>query len=376
MQNAGFRWRLLTTVSALALLASGNIRNAEAADEDADRSTVWIELGGQLEHVAGQGEPFVPAFLAANPNSSVLKPVSPLKAQNPLPFSFAEDGKISFQPEGSDWTFSAAARIGRSSNFGHVDHQTNKARYEKYVGGAPTHSPNNIETVANFADTQVRHQESHAVFDFSAGKDVGLGMLGRDASSVLSLGVRFAQFASNTTFDVRARPDLKFEDLTFPAYNITFRPPYFHTFHATGRASRGFRGIGPSLSWSGSTPVMGDPQDGEMTLDWGANAGFLFGKQKAHVRHQESAHYRASLSNYYSTVYPAIPRGHDTDRSVTVPNIGGFAGASCRIENFKISFGYRADFFISAIDGGIDTRKSETLGFYGPFAMISVGLGG
>jgi hypothetical protein len=29
-----------------------------------------------------------------------------------------------------------------------------------------------------------------------------------------------------------------------------------------------------------------------------------------------------------------------------------------------------------AIDGGIDTRKSETLGFYGQFASVSVGIGG
>ena len=47
-----FRWQLLTTVSALALLTSvyGSNRS-EAADQDADRPTVWIELGGQLEHM-------------------------------------------------------------------------------------------------------------------------------------------------------------------------------------------------------------------------------------------------------------------------------------------------------------------------------------
>ena len=79
-----FRWQLLTTVSALALLAAVyGSSEAKAADEDADRPTVWIELGGQLEHVSGQGDLFTPGFLAANPNSPVLQPVTPVQAQNP-----------------------------------------------------------------------------------------------------------------------------------------------------------------------------------------------------------------------------------------------------------------------------------------------------
>jgi hypothetical protein len=59
-----------------------------------------------------------------------------------------------------------------------------------------------------------------------------------------------------------------------------------------------------------------------------------------------------------------------------VSNLGGFAGVSYRYNNAKISFGYRTDFFFGAIDGGIDKPKSENLGFSGPFANISFGLGG
>ena len=58
-----FRWQLLATVSAVALLASFTMRDAKAADQDADRPTVWIELGGQLERVGGQGNSFAPGFL-------------------------------------------------------------------------------------------------------------------------------------------------------------------------------------------------------------------------------------------------------------------------------------------------------------------------
>jgi hypothetical protein len=57
-----------------------------------------------------------------------------------------------------------------------------------------------------------------------------------------------------------------------------------------------------------------------------------------------------------------------------VPNIGGFAGVSLKFPNAKISFGYRADLFLGAMDGGIDTRDSRDRMFYGPFASIAVGL--
>ena len=53
--NRDFRRRLLATVSAFALLATIYGPNeADATDQEADRPTVWIELGGQLEHIDGQ----------------------------------------------------------------------------------------------------------------------------------------------------------------------------------------------------------------------------------------------------------------------------------------------------------------------------------
>ena len=67
---------------------------------------------------------------------------------------------------------------------------------------------------------------------------------------------------------------------------------------------------------------------------------------------------------------------HTRSRSITVPNIGGFAGLSYRYDSAKLSFGYRADFFFGAMDGGIDTRKTYDRNFYGPYATLSIGLGG
>lgn len=71
----------------------------------------------------------------------------------------------------------------------------------------------------------------------------------------------------------------------------------------------------------------------------------------------------------YNVVYQNPVCGHATNRVVTVPNLGGFAGISYCYANAKISLGYRADFFF----GAIDKRHSETLNIGGPFATISFG---
>jgi hypothetical protein len=64
----------------------------------------------------------------------------------------------------------------------------------------------------------------------------------------------------------------------------------------------------------------------------------------------------------------------DRSRTVTVPNIGGYLGASMRYHNGKVSLGYRADTFFDAMDGGEQTAKSYNRGFYGPYLNVSLGL--
>jgi|SRR6185437_6867927 len=377
-------WRLLTTVSIMSLLVSVcGSEGAIADDQSAGHPAIWIELGAQMEQVSGQGKLFTPDFLAANPDSPVLQPVTPVQAQKPSKFSFGEEGKISIQPVSSDWVFSAGLRYGRSSKVKHVHHQTTRAFVGHYTTGSVTRPY--ITSANNFADTLVKRSESHTVLDFSAGREVGIGMFGKSGSSILGLGVRFAQFTSKETMDLRARPDLHVKYFPSPQATQKFPFPYYHVYHATGSASRSFRGLGPSLSWNGSQPFTGNERDGELAIDWGVNLAVLFGKQKAHTHHQESAHYISKFGIFASHypppeyVHPSAGHptvGHDTDRSVVVPNVGASIGLSWHIENFKASLGYRTDFFFGAVDGGIDERKSETLSFRGPFATIGIGLGG
>jgi iron complex outermembrane receptor protein len=363
------------------------------ADKDNGKPTLWVELGGQLEHITGQGAAYSPQFLSSYSTSSILhQGTTPTEAQQPPLFSAGEEAKISYQPDDSDWLVLASIRYGRSGNKMRVHHQTDNPPPLTYQGGQPVpHTSSHARSITpeKFVSTQVYHQESHSIMDFQAGKDVGLGLFGQDISTVLNAGIRFAQFASHSSVDMRARPDLHFK--YFPSSHAPTRAPgphpSFHTYHAYENASRKFQGVGPSISWNGSMPVSGDQGNG-IDFDWGANGALLFGRQKTVVRHQESGRFftkspqgfctqgvNAITHPCYNIVYQH-GGGHNTNRAVTVPNLGGFAGVSYRYNNAKISFGYRTDFFFGALDGGIDKPKSENLGFSGPFATISFGIGG
>jgi len=393
-----YRRQLLTTASALALLASTyGTQVARAADNDADHPTVWIELGGQLERQTGQGGMFDPPFVVDNPASPAYKPVSPLQSERPPLFSNGVEGKLTFEPDGTDWVFSGSMRYGRA-NGGKLVNQRGQEERLKSVhpilsfvttsGGFRSrisHCCTNYyrtPSKVNFAETQTEHRDAHIVADFQAGKDVGLGMFGLSGTSILSGGVRFAQFTSKMAVTEHAVPDLVFyKDLRGgPYYYWAY---HLHTYAASARAARSFHGIGPSISWNGSTPFLGNPQAGELTFDWGANAAILFGRQRASGAHQTGGHYRcqkhcatANVNNGNNVSFYQQSASFNRARAVTAPNAGGFAGVSFNFTSAKVSLGYRGDFFFGAMDTGMDTRKTETVGFYGPFASISIGLGG
>jgi len=368
--GTNIRRRLLATVSAMALLGSVTARAA-----DAGRPQFWIELGGQLSRLDDSLEPFAPAIMAARP--PVFAPSQEFE-RSPL-YSFDDNGSLSFQPEDSDWIFSASIRYGRSAAKRHVHQQTNAQPAVVYVG---THRYAKYPWAKRFSDTNAETSEHHLILDFQAGKDVGLGLFGGSGSSIVNLGVRFAQFSAMSNVALKSDPDWQFgyKYLPWIRKNIPLYQPY-HSNAASFHATRSFHAVGPSISWNGSMPLAGNPQSSELSLDLGINAALLFGRQRAKVHHQATAEYHPAKAYYinckgcrYVTYQPA-PVNLVREKAVAAPNVGAFAGASFRMEDFKMSLGYRADFFIGAIDGGIDTRKSENRGFFGPFASISVGIG-
>jgi len=386
------RLKLLTGASALALAVYVS-STASVHAEGADHPQLWIELGGQLSGLSdGQGT-FSPVFPNSPARPSIFSPSQ--KFDGPPRFSIDEEGKLSFQPDGSDWIFSASVRYGRSSRNRHVHQQTQPQSFTKYYynsyasyAGQPPgrHKHKNVRIPQNakFADTLAQNSERHFVLDFQAGKDVGLGMFGgRDGSSVVSLGVRFAQFTSKSNIALKSDPDWQFYykyNANAPNYGFTGTKfvlgSTYHANQASLRATRSFHGIGPSISWSASAPFAGGLQDGELTFDWGINAALLFGRQRAKVHHQTTGRYHpAKYQGHAYITSTNRPADQQRSRSVTVPNVGGFAGLSFSYSDAKLSLGYRADFFLNAVDGGIEARKSENRGFFGPFASISIGLG-
>jgi len=382
-RQAKFRWQLLVTVSAIALIgATVESGSAVAADGDSERPSVWIELGGQLSRLEGGQEAFAPPLMANRP--SVLSPSGTFE-HLPL-YSFDEHGKISLQPRDSAWVFSASVSYGRSSSNQHVRQQTSPHPFTKYFTSfGIDNKVVNQPSAAKFADTNVQTGESHTILDFQVGKDVGLGLFGgKNGSSIFSLGVRFAQFSTKSNISLKSDPDWHFYYKYFPSIVSAHRPSskiafggIYHSNAAELHATRSFHGIGPSLSWNASEPFNGNLQAGELSFDWGINAALLFGRQKAITHHQTTGRYHGPkyAQGYHVTIYQHPPTpDHTRSRSVIVPNVGGFAGVSYSIENFKVSAGYRADFFFGAMDGGIDSRKTYDRGFFGPFANVSIGF--
>jgi len=244
--------------------------------------------------------------------------------------------------------------------------------------------PNNQGPINRTADYSVKNNESHMIVDFQVGKDMGLGLLGRDDVSRLGFGVRIAQFTTKSNLTLFADPNPHLSSKYFPPFHRSLPViGYYQFYKAKPEILRNFRGVGPSLSWNASMPLLGSHEsDAEVTFDWGADFAVLFGRQKARIRHQTTGdrHKHDPFGPFhgapkYSTDHYVNSANVSRSRSVVVSNVGASAGISLQFPNAKVSIGYRADFFFGAMDGGIDARKNENRGFFGPFASISIGVG-
>jgi hypothetical protein len=377
-----FHSQLLATASAIALIGFAYRTDTARADGDNDHPLVWIELGGQLSRMDEGQEAFAPPITAGRP--SIFEPSQKFEK---LPLgSIDETGKVAFEPGDSGWVFSGSVRYGHSVSNKDISQRTYPQPIVIHytvpgnLPGAITQNP----LAGRFADTSTQSDEHHLITDFQAGKDVGLGLFGgKNGSSVFGFGVRFAQFSDTSNIALKSDPDFMrhykyLNNPTLHKYNEKFvSGSSYHSHAVSFRASRSFHGFGPSISWNASAPVLGAADRGEIKLDWGVNAAVLFGRQKARVHYEVTSQYHPAAiyaQRYVKTHYAVDPPARA--RTVTVPNLGGFAGITVRVENFKMSAGYRADFFWGAMDGGIDTARKENVGFYGPFATVSVGIGG
>jgi hypothetical protein len=374
----GFRWHLLTSVSALALFALFcDPGRALAASDDSDRPTVWIELGGQLEQVDGGEQRFAPSFTGG---IAKLGFASPVAAERQARFSNGGEGKISFEPTGTDWIFSAAVRYGRSQSEKQLHTETAGIENKfvtHYYATPRTHTQ--FAKALDFADTKIANRETHTILDFQAGKEVGLGMFGLKGHSMISAGVRFAQFTSQSRSEIDSDQNVKFaQPFVLPSY-VLYGKSQYDAYNGSFQDRRSFAGFGPSVTWDATAAVVDWGAARIITFDWGAKIAVLFGHQKATVHQTILTAFRSGGLNPGFPAHVVTSTQHSSNpirsRSVAVPNLDGFAGFSFRYAAAKLSLGYRADFFFGSMDGGIDARKSGNVGFYGPFASVSIGIG-
>ncbi len=340
--RADLHWRLLATVSALALTAIP----LSAKAEDADHPTLWIELGGAFDQISHDATGWVPHNLPAPITNVAPEPFGKLPA---IGYDF--EGAITLQPKGSEWSYTASVRYGRAQRGPkHTHDQTYKQNAKYYL------------TTYAFLNSTDKSYSSHAIIDFSAGKDIGLGSF-HGGKADIHFGVRIAQLNEHaqgflTAFSTAPKK--------YAAGKISHE--------ADALFVRSYKGAGPSVSWDSSTPLVATLNDG-LSFDWGANAAVLLGQQKASLA-LHTRNTRFAVNDSSGTVLAQSTAAPVRNRTTVVPNVGGFAGFSWRLPNGKVSLGYRADFFFGAIDGGIATSQKEMRGFYGPFATVSLGIGG
>ena len=152
------RHRLLLTVSSAAVLVL--VSGAQA--EDADRPTVWIELGGAFNQISASVTGWVPPNLT-----------DPISNPSPKPFGdapslgYEADAAISIQPGDSAWLYTASVRYGRAQR-GPSIFTTNLMR------PSIISSENTLSPPTRFSMPR-RKPFAHAIIDFAVGRDVGLG---------------------------------------------------------------------------------------------------------------------------------------------------------------------------------------------------------
>lgn len=362
----------------------------------AQDAPIWVEAGWHSDQIHDSGNGFALPLNDLIPPSGITAPLVETFNRS----SQGADGKITFRPDGGDWVFSASIRYGRAhirGNVSQVQHLPTTS-FTDFHTSIPTYPfPYHrtyvvpVQQTANRVDAETVLSESHYILDFEAGKDVGLGIFGHGSTSILSAGVRYANFTSglkvmqfhakegvHITYTQRVQQTNAFfpSSTRVVSWYKTYGRQKWNTLSGNPNSSQGFIGVGPTIDWDASAPLWGDPDRNGISLDWSVNAGVLFGKQKTKTHHQTAiAHNCAGYCRYGSSFNSQVSNTTRTSRNATVPNVGGSIGFTYRLDNFKANFGYRADYFFHAIDMGPSGGGQITRGFHGPYASVSIAVG-
>ncbi len=342
-----------------------------------------IEIGGQVQR---QDAPYEPISARSFADIPLLDTQD--RAQNrDLDWGAEQSIKLSYRPQGSPWVVSGGVRYGRINNDLARYHAEYNTVHHVCAFAPPKYSPSLVEErcsptgskytseymnreTTSASDVSARNREEHTVVDFAVGRDLGLGG-GLSASSV-GLGIRYADFQSQSSLSGRAfggwvvAPGWSHEGIEWSGYNGDLV------------AEREFTGAGPVLSWSAAVRLLGGEDAGALDLDWTVAAGALFGDQQTAVSGRDEIDAYSGSAGIGAVPISTVSLGlaAPRSRSVTVPLVDLSVGLSYQVQRFKIGAGYRWERYFDVLDVGQEEAKDGDRTIDGPYLKIAVGLGG
>lgn len=333
-----------------------------------------IAFSGGAMKMAASVETYAPAWLSEyGPDFP-----GPVTFSNNPDWGHMRAVSLSWAPNPS-WRISGAYRYGKSSATPQVSSQEFVAG-GVYPGIKYATDPTDVVYVESdpnhwVGDAQI--QEEFELVEFKVGRDMGIG-IAHGVASTLSVGVRYAELRSVTRTNMDGVPD-RYSPALFDLLDIYPDIPerhYTRYIHAS-TAQRDFKGYGPTLSWESGLRLLGDPVQGQVSLDWMLGIAVLFGEQTSHQEEKRLARYyqgSVPVTNPTSVPYDDTV---STSRSkdVIVPQLSLDLGMSYAIQRVQVSLRYSWERYYDAIDGGLDTRKTYDRTVQGPVAQISIGFG-
>jgi len=345
-----------------------------------------VELSGMVQRQDAPAEKVAPAFTSTF--SDALDPTAPQGRD--FDWGDGREIRLIYKP-GESWRIAAGVRYGKT-NGGASTHREEPAGpprcpflREGPVGyfcdpADPRYSAASLYTGTNWSDASAYDRESHSFADFAVGMDLGLGV-DADARSVVSAGLRYANFKSTTrvSMDGIADWDLPEGWFKYSAYSPQYAAHHHH-YRADITAQREFTGTGPTISWEAARQLFGNEEVGHLDVDWSITGGVLFGKQKTETLGTEGSSY---FSGKYSVEVAARPQPvtapvdvPDRSTSVTVPMIDLSLGLAYEVGRVKVGAGYRWERYFDVLDVGYDEHKDADRTIDGPYFKIAVGFGG
>ncbi len=394
-----------TTFALTAIAATLSAPSAVLAEEAAAvaKSRLWtLELGVPVYRpTEAPAQAYVPGFTGELQSAGI-----DITGRDEGRFSWAAGREIKLRlTPGQQWQLAVGAKFGQVDRRDQSERAGESSSVCRY-GGTPPECNGfpNFDTRTNQSQSVLSESEEHQLIDFTVGRDVGIG---RVLQGTLSAGLRYAHFESRSQVLITGTPDWNLPPNCWrgeladgttlpdgsgsgigstclsPTGETKYSKPATRTEYAGALdAKREFSGLGPVLSWEGTSRLAGEGKAARLDLEWTVSGGVLFGKQETSIESGERAAYFRQTQIQNASAGSTNPTSVDEeafvdqrDDSVMATTLGLGVGLSYRLGGIGLSGGYRWERYMSVIDGGIDERRKSDRTLEGPYFKVRVGFG-